>query len=256
MLVGSPYVSSGVADITGMAPRGVDRTLITRTDLRDFASGASNLDSLCDIARDGVNVRTLSRLHAKVYVFDDSAALVTSANATTSGLHSNLECGLATDDREIVQQLAATLLGGFGADEPPRVVSLRELESLYPPLKALRATLLDRPDVREVNQDESPFLFHHSVDFPEHFTGWKRLTMRGVVDMPEEEFTIDQLHMACSDAAANQYPKNNNVQAKLRQQLQVLRDIGLVEFVSPGFYRRTTLIAQAATPSRSLLHSR
>ena len=33
------------------------------------------------------------------------------------------------------------------------------------------------------------------------------------------------------------YPGNNNVRAKIRQQLQVLRDAGLVAFLGGGRYR-------------------
>lgn len=36
---------------------------------------------------------------------------------------------------------------------------------------------------------------------------------------------------------ARLHPENNNVLPKIRQQLQVLRDAGLVEFLSPGRYR-------------------
>ena len=35
----------------------------------------------------------------------------------------------------------------------------------------------------------------------------------------------------------SRHPENNNIEAKIRQQLQVLRDKGLIEFVSPGHYR-------------------
>jgi type II restriction enzyme len=31
---------------------------------------------------------------------------------------------------------------------------------------------------------------------------------------------------------------NHNIEAKIRQQLQVLRDLGMVEFIRPGIYRR------------------
>ena len=44
-------------------------------------------------------IRSLNNLHAKIYIFDDSKALVTSANATNAGMWRNLECGLSTDDR-------------------------------------------------------------------------------------------------------------------------------------------------------------
>ena len=42
MLIASPFVNSGVIQVAGLTPAGVTRTLITRTDLRDFATGASS----------------------------------------------------------------------------------------------------------------------------------------------------------------------------------------------------------------------
>ena len=74
MLVGSPYVNDAIIELTDMVSKEVSRTLVTRTDLRDFAVGSSNLDTLCALAKDGVTVRSLSGIHAKVYVFDDSSA--------------------------------------------------------------------------------------------------------------------------------------------------------------------------------------
>ena len=46
----------------------------------------------------GAAVRGLRALHAKLYVFGDSVAIVTSANLTVSGLDSNPEFGLVTED--------------------------------------------------------------------------------------------------------------------------------------------------------------
>ena len=42
MLIGSPYVNSGILRLTSRVSKDVSRTLITRTDLRDFALGASS----------------------------------------------------------------------------------------------------------------------------------------------------------------------------------------------------------------------
>jgi type II restriction enzyme len=37
---------------------------------------------------------------------------------------------------------------------------------------------------------------------------------------------------------ADVYRGNQNVKAKIRQQLQILRDLGEIEFVSPGVYKK------------------
>ncbi|MDZ4141924.1 MAG: DpnI domain-containing protein [Methylotenera sp.] len=49
-------------------------------------------------------------------------------------------------------------------------------------------------------------------------------------------FSLKQLYFFESELA-QKHPKNKHIKDKIRQQLQILRDKGLVEFVSPGFYK-------------------
>ena len=63
--------------------------------------------------------------------------------------------------------------------------------------------------------------------------------MEGVLAMPEDGFPLNDLVEVCEPVAARRYPRNRHVPDKLRQQLQLLRAIGLVEFVKPGHYKRT-----------------
>jgi len=49
-------------------------------------------------------------------------------------------------------------------------------------------------------------------------------------------FTLANVY-AFEDELAAKHPENHNVRAKIRQQLQVLRDLGFVEFSGPGLYR-------------------
>ena len=243
VLIGSPYVNDGIFRLTNLIGKGVSRTLITKTDLRDFAVGASNLDTLCTLAQGGMAIRSLSKLHAKVYIFDDTSALVTSANATFSGLGRNLECGIGTDDSLVVKQLTQSLTAGLGSDTPPCAMDLNELQALHTPLKAIKASLPKQPRDTLVNPDtdaiEPAFSISDREALLEGFSGWQKLALRGVLTMPEDGFGLQELYDACEPAAAREYPSNRNVRPKLRQQLQMLRDLGLVEFVTPGQYRRT-----------------
>ncbi len=49
------------------------------------------------------------------------------------------------------------------------------------------------------------------------------------------EFSLQEVY-AHADALAKLHPANRNIQPKIRQQLQVLRDMGLVEFLGSGSY--------------------
>ncbi len=238
MLVASPYVNDAVVGLTGLTPAGVAKTLVTKTDLRDFRVGASNVDSLRTLAQKGVKVRSLHNLHAKVYVFDETTALVTSANATFGGMRRNWECGLAMEDRQSVRDLADLVLGGFGSETPPRAISLAELNRLRSALPYIDVSLPKLPVDNSLADEPPTFEAVFSVPYKEQlldqFSGWLRLTLRGVLEMPGSGFGMQQLFAVCQPIASVEYPNNHNVEAKLRQQLQFLRDRGFVEFISPG----------------------
>ena len=241
LLIGSPFVNDGILQLTDLVSKAASRTLVTRTDLRDFALGASSLDTLCTLSKDGVSIRSLHRLHAKIYVFDSSVALVTSANATRAGMWRNFECGLGITDSVTVGNLAKSLLSGFDTKEEVDEVGLKELLGMYRHLESIKVTVAPHPKP----DDDTPPPSKPTFSIPDKqallkgFTGWRRLTLEGVLEMPEDGFQMDQLIEVCGPEASRKYPKNRFVDAKLRQQLQVLRNRGLVEFVSPGIYRRT-----------------
>lgn len=67
--------------------------------------------------------------------------------------------------------------------------------------------------------------------------GWLLEVMRSVEAIPTAKFTLDEVY--ASEARLQQrFPGNRNVRPKIRQQLQVLRDRGYLEFVGRGLYRR------------------
>lgn len=66
--------------------------------------------------------------------------------------------------------------------------------------------------------------------------GWTLDVLNAVRALGKQEFSLSELY-AREDALAKLHPENHNVRPKIRQQLQTLRDIGLLEFLSPGRYR-------------------
>ena len=57
--------------------------------------------------------------------------------------------------------------------------------------------------------------------------------------MPESGFRLRDLLEVCGPVAAERYTYNRHVPDKLRQQLQILRGMEIVDFVTPGYYRCT-----------------
>ena len=69
--------------------------------------------------------------------------------------------------------------------------------------------------------------------------GWTAAVLDCLDDLdlgPRETFELDEVY-AFEDRLSELYPDNRHVRAKIRQQLQVLRDEGLVKFLGDGEYR-------------------
>jgi len=69
--------------------------------------------------------------------------------------------------------------------------------------------------------------------------GWTTLTLRVIRSLGSDVFSLDDLY-AREGLFRAAYPENNNIRAKVRQQLQVLRDHGYVRFDGGGKYRVLT----------------
>lgn len=81
--------------------------LVTRLKLADFADGVSDIAALRDVLEAGGQVRGVRNLHAKVFLFGNSRAAVTSANLTTKGLNGNHEFGCVSDESAFVDACSA-----------------------------------------------------------------------------------------------------------------------------------------------------
>ena len=66
--------------------------------------------------------------------------------------------------------------------------------------------------------------------------GWTLLTLGIVRGLRKQEFTLSDVY-ALETRFAMAYPRNHHVRDKIRQQLQVLRKLGVLEFVGRGEYR-------------------
>ncbi len=66
--------------------------------------------------------------------------------------------------------------------------------------------------------------------------GWTLDVLNIVRSLNKKEFSLADVY-AHADELAKLHPKNAHIPDKIRQQLQVLRDLGLLEFLTPGSYR-------------------
>ena len=116
-LICSPFIGERpVARLLQCAERrGIRRRLrvdvLTDLSARTLLSGATDVGALYALASclPSTHVTYVPRIHAKVYVSDGRCAIVTSANFTDGGFHSNLEYGIWLEDAPTVRTVVSDI---------------------------------------------------------------------------------------------------------------------------------------------------
>lgn len=70
--------------------------------------------------------------------------------------------------------------------------------------------------------------------------GWLIEILNCINLIPSQTFKLEDIYKFVPELKIK-YPENNFIKDKIRQQLQVLRDKGLVDFVSRGAYKKTSI---------------
>ncbi len=105
VILAAPFVKQDIAAwVRNQVPPDVELTMLANIRADAVASGALDISALLYIARNIQRARILAlpNLHAKVFVADDTAAIITSGNLTASGLDRNLEYGVLLRERSLV----------------------------------------------------------------------------------------------------------------------------------------------------------
>ena len=132
LIISAPFITWpgwNVVD-ADLAP-GAAVHVATALDARMASTGFLDVDALLAAARRrAMMVRDVRALHAKVYVADGSAAIVTSGNLTEASLRRNVERGLLVTDRRLVAEIAEDVIryaGSRPAAEEQDLLPLAEL---------------------------------------------------------------------------------------------------------------------------------
>lgn len=183
--------------------------------------------------------------HPKLYLLrrdEDVTAIVGSSNLTAGGLKKNTEINLAvvgTTHDDVVAEMYESY--AYLKFHPKRVEPDDEFLSLYSQLvsreKRTRREANNEPSTRDLRQAFATKV--QSLRRPQRTPhdivgGW----LKTVYDvLPEGQFTNDDVY-AHGGLFSQRYPDNQNIKAKVRQQLQILSRLGYIEHVERGTWRK------------------
>lgn len=235
MLFCAPFIKKEIVDeILSNRKPGVVLEVITSANLANFVNGSLDVEAIKTLLEAGIKVLNFQNLHAKIYLFDNKKALVTSANLTNNALYNNYEYGLLLheDEKETVDaiysdfimMMDSELCGSFDEN------SIKEIEKFVKTFGNNKLTHID-------DEGDSVLPIDESDKISNNLKGWKKDVFNCLQLLEKQDFTISDVY-SFEDVLYEKHPTNNHVRPKIRQTLQYLRDLGFVKFVKPGVYKK------------------
>mgnify|MGYP001408004295 FL=1 len=173
-------------------------------------------------------------LHAKFYIFDKNRLIITSANLTESGLKKNKEYGIITDDKDLINTAIVDFKSMCDNNVTGRLKQehLSDIQELIDSIP--KETKIELPEY-ELENDE--VYSYDIIRSSPNLLGWKKDVYDIIVKFLDNHFTLRdfEIHLPYLKSL---HPQNNYIEAKVRQILQQLRDLGLIKFEGNGKYMR------------------
>lgn len=239
----SPFIKEQTARlITENTSRDIDLRYINSFKLSNFHRGASDLEALRILSNNRFRQKNVHNLHAKFFIFDN-IAVITSGNLTPGGLRNNLEYGILLRD-EPIGEIKDDYIRIFDNPEYPEITLniIKKAEDILhsvPREKQKKIKVTEKALFEEVLNDENiEERFDGGIEsIRANLTSWKKDVFECLLKLNNDVFSLEEVY-SFEKKLTQLHPRNQNVKAKIRQQLQYLRDIGLVEFTKPGLYKK------------------
>lgn len=232
LFISSAYITSYGTKLLIEAKKDVPKSVIFNSSADNFIAKASDIDAINQMLDAGVKLWGNPRLHAKVYVFGNRGCIVGSANMTRGGFEGNLEAGIFTDEVNFQQKIMA-YLEALSSNKSSYPIT----ESYVAYIKERIANTEDIANLIVANPFQKASANQPKEEKINEFSGWTAIVADMILDVGKTDFELADLYNY-TDKLAKVYPDNNNKKAKIRQQLQILREKGYLQFTdNAGHYK-------------------
>lgn len=235
----SPFVKENICDELLSKKRDITQLeLITSFKLPNIYSGSLDLSALNKIIESNGTVKNFSRLHSKIYLFDDKKVIITSGNLTNGGLINNYEYGIYSDDKLFVLKVVSDF-ENISKNENTGIVKKSDINTAKEILLKIPKVIVQKlPKFSiETSDERLDILEIPAESITSSLSGWKLEIFNCVNSIPNQFFSLKDFN-EFEYNLGKKYPTNTRIKAKIRQQLQNLRDLGLIEFLGNGHYKK------------------
>lgn len=228
----APFIKKDIVDkILENRKEGIEMVVITSANISNFLCGSLDISAIKKLIKQGVVVRNYQNLHAKIYIFDRKKTLVTSANLTNNGLYSNYEYGLLIDDSTITDKIYDDYVEMIN-DEECGIFNIQLLDRL----EKIKKRINKKPLVN-LDFENDVIIIEEKSKLIENMSSWQKDVFEIINELENDIFVVHDIYSHI-EKLKRKHPKNNNIEAKIRQMLQQLRDMGFIKFVNRGNYKK------------------
>jgi phosphatidylserine/phosphatidylglycerophosphate/cardiolipin synthase-like enzyme len=216
----SPFIKEKVAKtIIANKNYGVDCKLLTKFTLSNMRGSGLDLSAVQSFKDNGFSLKNIDNLHAKIFIFDHKA-IITSANLTNGGLDSNLEYGvLLENETEIENDFLS-----YYNDTNYQYIENEHISKVQ--------NLLDKLPKIQKSKNLNGEMQIFAKELNKNLSTGNQKVFNSIEQVGSEIFTTQDIYQF-KDQFAGNTPENT-----IRRNLQELRDIGLLEFVDKGVYKK------------------
>ncbi|MCP1382299.1 phospholipase D-like domain-containing protein [Runella salmonicolor] len=235
----SPFIKENICNELLLSKQPTTKLeLITSFKLKNIHSGSLDLGAIENVLKNNGSVHSHPQLHSKLYIFDDKKLIITSGNLTNGGLMRNYEYGLLSTETSLIQE-AINDFNLLLTSQKTNSVNLKNIKDVRSLLSKIAKT---SPAKLPKFLLESPEEVSNIIELPENvmssvLSGWKLEIYTCVDSLPNQIFTLGEMK-PFEILLRTKFPNNNTIPAKIRQLLQQLRDMGMLEFLGNGKYKK------------------
>lgn len=228
----APFIKKDIVkSILNNINAAIDLNVITSSNIAAFFREASDLEAIELLLKNNVKVYNHQNLHAKIYIFDESKALITSANLTYSGLSSNYEYGLLISRDPLINNVISDFMSLINDPLSGRF-DLNIVDEIKNQIRILK---INNTKTKADNVGDDILILDYNI-ISKMLTSWKKDVFDIIYNL-NDHFSIQDVYNFENELKAK-HQNNNNIRAIIRQILQQLRDLGIIKFEKPGQYKK------------------
>ncbi|MHA1221968.1 MAG: phospholipase D-like domain-containing protein [Candidatus Heimdallarchaeaceae archaeon] len=236
IFISSPFIKNSATNILLKNRQSqVELKVLTSFKLAYFRNRASDIESIENLV-DAGKVKAVGNLHSKVYLFDKEKAVITSSNLTHNGLFRNFEHGILIKKEGLVKEIYQNLYQIFQDSNISFLITNKKIQIIKKMLSSL-PPLSQLPKDSEICDSHELITPSDVAKIIQSLSRWEKDVFEVLSVFQKKEVTLNEVY-DYEIVLQKKHPNNKHIKEKIRQQLQYLRDKGLIEFVDRGVYKK------------------